>query len=208
VRGLSTNSVAESPPHPALRADLSPRAGRGDRKRGYAVRSHSNSVFKQPTQFQTHIRIPAARCARVVARTCPENRGRRECRYRSLACENKKAHERNHHRFAETIRPSLRNGLRLISCSPRRPGSFATVACENTFRKLDASVGASGPHDFAVRVSIARLAKPSRPPHPAPNVRDDREAPLVSRKSGRICERAVANQPPVAGTEPVAPQKR
>src|SRR6202035_3040360 len=40
------------------------------------------------------------------------------------------------------------------------------------------------------------------------NVRDDREAPLVSRKSGRICERAVADQPPVAGTEPVAPQKR
>jgi hypothetical protein len=29
------------------------------------------------------------------------------------------------------------------------------------FRRLDASVGASGPHDFAVRVSAARLAAPS-----------------------------------------------
>src|SRR5437868_1599187 len=34
-------------------------------------------------------------------------------RTRSLA-RNKKAHERSHHRFAETIRPSLRDGLRLI----------------------------------------------------------------------------------------------
>ena len=29
---------------------------------------------------------------------------------------------------------------------------------------------------------------------------------LVSRKSVRMCERAVADQPPVAGTEPVAPK--
>jgi len=35
-------------------------------------------------------------------------------------------------------------------------------------RKLSASVGALGPHDFAVRESVARLATPPRPPHPAP----------------------------------------
>jgi hypothetical protein len=34
--------------------------------------------------------------------------------------------------------------------------------------KLDASVGASGPHDFSVRVSVARVASPSRPLHPHP----------------------------------------
>ncbi len=51
-------------------------------------------------------------------------------------------------------------------------------------QELDASVAASGPHDFAVRVSHARQAQPSRPPHPAPNVRDDREAPLLSRRDG------------------------
>jgi hypothetical protein len=38
----------------------------------------------------------------------------------------------------------------------------------NCFAKLDASVGASGPHDFAVRSSAARLAPLPRPPHPAP----------------------------------------
>ena len=72
--------------------------------------------------------------------------------------------------------------LRLILRSHRRPGFLATVACGLFTRKLDASVGASGPHSFAVRISAARLASPTRPSHPAPNVRDDREAPLVSRR--------------------------
>src|SRR5258705_6309600 len=54
--------------------------------------------------------------------------------------------------------------LRLTSRSPRRPCFVVTVACASS-RRLDASTG-------------ARLAPP-RPPHPAPNVRDDREAPLL-----------------------------
>jgi hypothetical protein len=33
-------------------------------------------------------------------------------------------------------------------------------------RKLSASVGAPGPHDFAVRVGLARQARHQRPPHP------------------------------------------
>jgi hypothetical protein len=35
-------------------------------------------------------------------------------------------------------------------------------------RELSASVGAPGPHDFAVRVRLARQARRPRPPHPAP----------------------------------------
>jgi hypothetical protein len=50
--------------------------------------------------------------------------------------------------------------------------------------RLDASVGASGPHDFAVRHGAARPASPRRPSHPAPNVRDDREAPLLRDGTG------------------------
>src|SRR5436190_8154945 len=49
----------------------------------------------------------------------------------------------------------------------------------NYFRKLDASVEASGPHDFAVRITQRSSALPSRPPHPVPNVRDDRDTPLM-----------------------------
>ena len=45
-------------------------------------------------------------------------------------------------------------------------------------RQLDASVGASGPHDFAVRFSAVRQQHHLRAPHPAPYVRDDRETPL------------------------------
>ena len=47
------------------------------------------------------------------------------------------------------------------------------------FRQLDTSVGASGPHDLAVRFGDARLASPPHPSHPAPNVRDDAYAPLI-----------------------------
>jgi hypothetical protein len=46
-------------------------------------------------------------------------------------------------------------------------------------RPVDVSVETSGPHDFAVRRSVVRLTTPRRPSHPAPNVRDDREAPLL-----------------------------
>jgi hypothetical protein len=37
-----------------------------------------------------------------------------------------------------------------------------------TSQELDASSGAPGPHDFAVRTDVARLATPTRPPQPAP----------------------------------------
>jgi hypothetical protein len=49
----------------------------------------------------------------------------------------------------------------------------------NIFTKLDTSVGVSGPHDFAVRISTIRQRRYQRPSHPAFNVRDDREAPLL-----------------------------
>src|ERR1700742_5081151 len=62
---------------------------------------------------------------------------------------------------------------------------FGSSACRArradiaTTQKLDTSVGVSGPHDFAVRFDITRQLTSKRPSHPAPNVRDDREAPLL-----------------------------
>src|SRR5882757_3727158 len=48
VRGrINRLGLAESPPHPALRADLSPQAGRGD-ERGCSARANADSIFKQP----------------------------------------------------------------------------------------------------------------------------------------------------------------
>jgi hypothetical protein len=57
--------------------------------------------------------------------------------------------------------------------------------------ELSASVGAPGPHDFAVRSNAIRpayqcLTRP-RPSHPASNVRDDRDTPLLwERDNGAL----------------------
>src|SRR5690242_12016128 len=84
-----------------------------------------------------------------------------------------------------TTRPSLREwfyGLYALS-----PGTGLSCPCRRRIIicRLSLSVGRPGPHDFAVRKLIGRLAQRlrpnlSRPSHPAPNVRDDREAPLIS----------------------------
>src|SRR3984957_9638635 len=50
--------------------------------------------------------------------------------------------------------------------------------------KLDASVGASGPHDFAVRKSALSSAAPSASIASPPYVRDDRETPLCAGRDG------------------------
>ena len=64
-------------------------------------------------------------------------------------------------------------------------GFIVTVAPEKlASQERNASIGASGPHDFAVRASAARLAPLPRPLHPAPNVRDDAYAPLIEAGRG------------------------
>src|SRR5665213_4073185 len=52
----------------------------------------------------------------------------------------------------------------------------------NCSRQLDASVGASGPHDFAVRGAARSPMRTPRPPHPAPSVTIS-SRPLCDRTS-------------------------
>ena len=84
--------------------------------------------------------MPGARCARS-----------RVCSVESTRV--------SHHGHTGITRHSPRNGfngfLRAL------PGDRALLPPSSavSFRELDASVGASGPHDFAVRVGIARLAR-------------------------------------------------
>jgi hypothetical protein len=94
----------------------------------------------------------------------------------------------------ERTRLSLRGGLRLTSCSPRRPGFLATfinvmrngTACamRRHHCRFNASVGASGPHDFVVREfrRSSRASLASTASHR--NVRDDREPPLLAGETG------------------------
>ncbi len=98
---------------------------------------------------------------------------------RSLAWKMKKPHEQSHHRYAATSRHSLHDGFTAYSVLSPVTGLSCHRRLQVTTCKLDASVGAPGPHSFAVRGSAVRLAGTSRPSHPAPNVRDDREAPLL-----------------------------
>jgi hypothetical protein len=114
--------------------------------------------------------------------TLVKRRGRREDRVRAAPavscaiCTKKCAHE--HTGSAESIRPSLRNGFTAYSVLSPVTGFVATVA-DGYLRQLDASIGASGPHDFAVRLSAVRQWH-IRVHRISPHVRDDREPPLLS----------------------------
>jgi len=59
------------------------------------------------------------------------------------------------YRAAEAIRHSLRNGFTAYIALSPAIGFLATVAA-GTYRQLDASTEASGPHVFAVRFSALR----------------------------------------------------
>ena len=88
-----------------------------------------------------------------------EFRGRRECRAHDAPAASRakqKSTRVSHHGHTGIARHSPRNGfngfLRALpgdrACLPPSPAKVA-------FRRLDASVGASGPHDFAVRIRRA-----------------------------------------------------
>jgi hypothetical protein len=123
--------------------------------------------------FAAQLRGLAARFARAMHSLSLENEGAGKAgcadRTRSLAWELKKPHECRHHRFAGNAQLSPRNGFTAYFVLSPVTGLFCHRRLRKCFRKLDASVGASGPHDFAVRFSAARqrVAKPSIASHPA-----------------------------------------
>jgi hypothetical protein len=87
---------------------------------------------------------------------------------RSLACSVKNTRV-SHHGHTGITRHSLRNGFNgFLRALPGDRALLPPSSAKVVFRELDASVGASGPHDFAVRVSAARLQRYQRPPHPVP----------------------------------------
>jgi hypothetical protein len=124
-------------------------------------------------------------CVRALHQPCPsENRGRREDRVFCAPAASYAVKERirvSHHRSAETIRPSLRDGINAyFRALPGVRDLIVSVACD-TSRRLSASPGAPGPHDFVVRFqhhSSVDVANVHRNP---PRVRDDAYAPLSSR---------------------------
>src|SRR5947199_6502166 len=91
--------------------------------------------------------------------------------------QNKKAHERSHHRFTGTTRHSRTRWFYGLFRDLPGDRAFLSPSSRVVNAKLDASVEASGPHDFAVRISNVRqrCLRVHRIP---PRVRDDRDTPL------------------------------
>ena len=98
---------------------------------------------------------------------------------RGLVCNRHKKMRTRAYRAAEASDIPCAMVLRLISCSPRSGRARCHRRRRNCFHRLDASIGASGPHDFTVRIRTIRQRRirvhriPSR-------ACDDRETPLVS----------------------------
>jgi hypothetical protein len=118
------------------------------------------------------VRIPAAQSARVMPATpALPQRGRRECRAPgapAAACAGVEVESTRvsqvtprtpgiPHAMVYGLLRALPGDRALLPPSPR------AVSCA----RLDASVEASGPHDFAVRFRCSRQERHPRPPHPA-----------------------------------------
>jgi len=86
--------------------------------------------------------------------------------------------------LAEHTRPSPRDGFHGLYALSLGTGCLAPIAKAIRHCRLGISTGMPGPRDFTVASGLFVGARdprcnPTRPPHPAPDVRDDREAPLV-----------------------------
>src|SRR6266851_1574546 len=85
----------------------------------------------------------------------------------------------SHHGHTEITRHSPRNGFNgFLLALPGDRALLPPSPAKVLFRELDASVGASGPHDFSVRKLALSSAAPPASTASRPHVRDDRETPL------------------------------
>jgi hypothetical protein len=179
--------------------------------------SRVTTVGSVTSQLQYQTADTASRSRRMCASFCRERfrpGGRGERRMPNAPAASR-AKCRKHTSIVTTGPPDqpgapARNGFNGFLRALPGDRLVVTVACglryclhpvgPTNLRQLDASAGASGPHDFSVRVSISRLCAVRsltglrlpcdhiqrstlpRPPHPAPYVRDDRETPLCVRR--------------------------
>jgi hypothetical protein len=149
--------------------------------RSSLVRDDSGIYDSVSQCVETQFRILAARFARVL-----KNYSLREQRVqgrpgagctRGLVCSVESTRVSHHRQSRNTPAFPAQWCYGCFVLSPVSMTLLVTVtgriACT-----LSTSPGAPGPHDLAVRDCIARLTMLSRPSHPAPNTRDDRDAPL------------------------------
>jgi hypothetical protein len=169
-RFLGSSSTASA----TLDRPVEPGNGRSNRVGAIATRE---------TPFSRRHRVRALLMIRPP--NCKEGAGKAGCSPHPWPACRKKAGG-SHHRSGRNNRPSPRDGLTTYTYSPRCAGLVSHRPCATlkASSQVGASVGAPGPYDFAVlprSVVRPRYRAPTRnrPPHPALNVRDDRETPLL-----------------------------
>jgi hypothetical protein len=137
----------------------------------------------------TNIGNPATRRARVLQiHFAPKTRGRREDRVRAapaVSCAKMHLAKRTRaYRFSGG-NPAFpaRWFYSLFRALPGETGLCLSPSSPRSLllKNLTPATGASGPHDFAVRISRARQSQPSRPPLPAPTSVTMANAPLSGR---------------------------
>ena len=100
--------------------------------------------------------------------------------------QNKKAHEHSHHGHTGITRHSPRNGFNgFLRALPGDRACLPPSPAEVDFRELDASVGASGPHDFAVRIRRRSSIAPPASTASRPASVTIASRPSVGRDGGR-----------------------
>ncbi len=125
-----------------------------------------------PSEKQREQGMPGARCTRGLV-----------CPLRST----RDAHE--HTGSAEAVRHPLRGWLyglyRALLGEPCTVAPVASRDAESIIGRLDASVGAPGPRDFAVReMCRSSYRAHQRPPHPASRSVTIGLTPLIPRRDG------------------------
>jgi len=132
------------------------------------------------TKLRTHLRVPAARFARAFAKIFRPTKGvgNAGCQCtRSRACSVVNTRV-SHHGYTGSPGIPARNGFNgFLRALPPATGLVCHRRLANESAKLDTSVGVSGPHDFAVRISAIRQ-RHIRIHRIPPRVRDDRDTPL------------------------------
>ena len=144
-------------------------------------------AFAPRNDVRTHLRVLAARYARVMPLNITlrdqegaGNAGRWPHPW--PACKTKS--RRQSPQVQPITRHSPRNGFTAYSALSPGTGLFCPRHFADTSAKLDASVGASGPHDFAVRERSTLVRSATCVHRIPPRVRDDRETPLYRDRMG------------------------
>jgi hypothetical protein len=92
-------------------------------------------------------------------------------------------HTSIHSEFTGNARHSRTQWFTAYSALSPVTGFLATVA-GGLIRRLDTSIGVSGPHGFAVRETRRSSRAHPRPPHPAPTFVTIASAPLAEQDGG------------------------